>query len=711
VAGINLGTLFFDLFARTDKLDKAEKKVKRSTGRMRKSFARLGTAIAAALSFEVARRSQVIAENMLLLDIRLKAVSDTSQQFVRNQQQLLKIADKTGQAFSDIVVLFEKIKLGTKDLNASNDQVLLLTDALNKLGVIGGASSTALNNSLRQLSQSFAGGIVRAEEFNSVVENTPAIARAIADGMGMTNGELRKMVIEGRLLSEDVFNAILSQQDAINARFELIPRTSSMAWQAVQNQASQALKLIAAEMDSSAGISGAFDRLAEKIIPLTRNFLKGVNGVQFGFQVLFAKASAGFETFGIIINNFFANLKTGFQAIPLIVERGFEVAIRNIQQSINDLIDGLPDKVREFAGLELINVADNTAAIAAIEQEIIDLAATNGALSDEAFQTRLQQIIEERDAKIAAGEEELIADLARIQTLSDAQEQAKGEDLQTVDPGEVTGSAVLDEAAFQDLLAKFGDQTEQIMSAERKRQEEINKIVGIGAKERAVLEKRSAILLQRDMARLSMMRIASVQKTMDDVIQLIGEGNAKQSALGRVALGVAKGLAIANAVIAMQQNIAEASKIGFPANIPLIASAISQGIGIITTIKGVSTSPGRQRGGPAVGGFATPITEAGAPEVFENARGKFLIPPVGGGGTVSPLDGAGGMGGDLNVTLINNGEPLEISANMVSRDELEIILDKRQEDTINTIDTSLARGRGSTSDSLRRGFDTQRNIR
>jgi len=708
MAKINLGSLFFRLFADTKGVKDAEKDVKKSTKSMKKSFQVVGAAIAAAFAFNQARKIQILGEEMILLDIRLKEVSASTREFTRNQQQLLKIANKSGQSFKDVVVLFEKLKLASQDLNATNDQVLLLTDSLNKLGVIGGASATEINNSLRQLSQSFAGGIVRAEEFNSIVENTPAIARAIAKGLNVGVGEMRKMVIEGRLLSEDVFNAILSQQDNINERFERIPRTSSMAWQEVENNASQAIKLIVQELESSEGLSGALDRISDKIVPITRSFLRFAQKLQAAFQTFGAMTTRVFDILELTVNTFVTNtaqlLKVAFLNIPLTLEKAWAEALLEMEMSFNTLVT----KLNDFAStdFELIDTDATLSRVAKLSQEMMTVLNDAG-LSNHV--NEMDRIETEHAARLAAIQAELGADIAAIDTKEQAEQAAGEDDIATIDAGTVSGSAEQDDAAFQDLMAKFGDESAIIEAAHRKRQEEINKIVGLGLKERAMLEKRSAMLRQRDLAQINMMRIASVKGAVDSVLQLIKDGNAEQSALGKVALGISKGLAVAEAAIALQQNIAQASKIGFPQNIPMIAGAVAQGVSIISTLSSISTSPGRVNGGSAVGGFATPITEDGAPEIFENARGKFLLPGKGEGGVVSPMDASSGSMG-MNITIIDNAG-VTVTPNSVSRDELEIILDKRQEETVDAINTSLATGQGDTFDSLRRSTQVNRNLR
>lgn len=71
----------------------------------------------------------------------------------------------------------------------------------------------------------------------------------------------------------------------------------------------------------------------------------------------------------------------------------------------------------------------------------------------------------------------------------------------------------------------------------------------------------------------------------------------EQSAAHKVMFGIEKGFAIAQSVMAIQQSIAKAMSLGFPANIPVIAQTVGQGAQVLSSIKGV------QMGGIAHGGL------------------------------------------------------------------------------------------------------------
>lgn len=158
-----------------------------------------------------------------------------------------------------------------RDTGATNGQVIQLTETLQKIGRIGGSSAEEMANALRQFGQSISSGTVRAEEFNSILEQMPELARQIAAGMGVSIGELRQLMLDGKLTAEDALNAIQKQTGSVNAEFEKLPRTLSQANTALTNsflsmidsvnQATGASTGLVAVIDS---MTAALDRLVGK---------------------------------------------------------------------------------------------------------------------------------------------------------------------------------------------------------------------------------------------------------------------------------------------------------------------------------------------------------------------------------------------------------------------------------------------------------------
>lgn len=185
----------------------------------------------------------------------------------------MRISSATGGSLQDTAKLWETLSTALRDTGATNGQIIQLTETLQKIGRIGGSSTEEMANALRQFGQSISSGTVRAEEFNSILEQMPELARQIAAGMGVSIGELRQLMLDGKLTAEDALNAIQKQTGSVNAEFEKLPRTLSQANTALTNsflsmidsvnQATGASNGLVAVIDS---MTAALDRLVGKAI-------------------------------------------------------------------------------------------------------------------------------------------------------------------------------------------------------------------------------------------------------------------------------------------------------------------------------------------------------------------------------------------------------------------------------------------------------------
>lgn len=765
---LNLGTLFFKIVGRTEQLEQAEKKVDRSSKKMSKSFARLGAAISVAMGVNIAKGILKTGEAMTLLDVRLRQVSDSQQQFIKNQKELLNVADETGQSFGDIVQLFERIKLSTKEIGASNEEVLRLTESLNKLGVIGGSSTDEMNNALRQLSQAFSGGIVRAEEFNSIVENTPAIARSIADGLGVSVGELRKMVLNGSLFSDKVMTSILSQTKDIDERFLKLPRTSSMAFEALNNQASQSFKRIIQEFETSSFITKIMDSFTGVLPAITDAYLKFFNIVEFGYQSIgnFAVSASkktkeifNHNIKNIVIafsndskrikitwNNLTINLKSTWDKFSAF----FEITSANMRAKWLIMSDKMA-----LAWLKMkdkLSLEDNAQEIKKLSKEIqdqeknltllsfeerskhIDQLAENekkalnekhkleNGLSNKILQKKLSDIEKESQARRKAVLDELNADFERIDTGTQRQEKEKEEKKEKKEDLFLESQAGIDTA--NDILEKLGNETKAIVNAYNKRAKEIEAIQRISDKRRADLMKANEKKRNADMAKLQQAQfnsqISGASQFLSVLNSTLEQGGIKNKAVLTAIFMAQKAIQVAQIIAATEAAAAQAAAVasaGGPLPFFATQSAIrAMGYASAGMVAGmaigqaVSGGVGRVNGGPAPSGLATPVVEDGRPELFTSAAGTFLLPPKG-GGIVTPLNEQASGGGlqNVNITVVDN-VGANVQANLVTFNELEIILDRRQEQTINQIDSSLSQAEGSTFEALNRSIDVNRRL-
>ena len=247
-----------------DKLDK-------SLDNLGGGFSRLAVAVKGYISIQALMKLQQLSEEFTLLQARVTRLSSSSEEGARSFQQLVSIASTTGASLGDTVNLWQQLTATLKTVGATNSDVNRLVMTLQKIGTIGGSSAQEMANALRQFMQSVASGRIQAEEFNSVLEQMPELARQIADGMGIPFNELRQLMLAGKLDIGEVLAAIEKRSDEINQQFETMPRTVSQATNALITQFGVAISKIDDAIGGSRYLAKLLDQTALSISIATGN--------------------------------------------------------------------------------------------------------------------------------------------------------------------------------------------------------------------------------------------------------------------------------------------------------------------------------------------------------------------------------------------------------------------------------------------------------
>jgi len=199
------------------------------------------------------------------MNSKLKLATASADEYANAQKSLFTIAQNNKTALVETVSLYSRIAVGMRDMGASQAQVLKVVDSVGKALKVSGASTSEAASVTTQLSQALASGVLRGEEFNSVMENGPRLARAIADGLQVPIGALRQMATEGKLTSEQVIKALESQSSALSQEASSMQTTVGQAWQMLENAATSYI----GQADQANGTSA---ELASTIELMANNF-------------------------------------------------------------------------------------------------------------------------------------------------------------------------------------------------------------------------------------------------------------------------------------------------------------------------------------------------------------------------------------------------------------------------------------------------------
>ncbi|WP_049299998.1 tape measure protein [Serratia marcescens] len=221
----------------------------------------VASAISVALIIDYGKAFLTVADNITQLQSRILRLSTDASTAMSTFETLTAIASTTGASLRDTAKLWEAMTSALKGTGATNTQILALTDTLQKIGRVGGSSTEEMANALRQFGQSISSGTVRAEEFNSILEQMPELARQIGAGMGLSMGQLRQAMLEGKLSAQDALNAIMKQSSAVNDEFSKLPRTMDQA----SNSLTISLQNLIGKMNEAMGASATMVKIIDSI--------------------------------------------------------------------------------------------------------------------------------------------------------------------------------------------------------------------------------------------------------------------------------------------------------------------------------------------------------------------------------------------------------------------------------------------------------------
>lgn len=192
---------------------------------------------------------------------KLRLVESASISSAKGLNNVFDIALKTNQSISASSGVYQSFAQNAETLKISQAQVASLTETVSKAVAVSGAGAAASEAALTQFVQALDGGILRGEEFNSISKQTPALAKAIADGLGVTAGELRNMAKEGKLTMDVLVPALERAKESVDDQFNTRILTISAAF---ENLNTSTIKWIG-ELDKSTGASEAFAKAINEI--------------------------------------------------------------------------------------------------------------------------------------------------------------------------------------------------------------------------------------------------------------------------------------------------------------------------------------------------------------------------------------------------------------------------------------------------------------
>lgn len=212
------------------------------------------------------------ADSYTELQNRIRLVTNSQTAMVAATESVFDISLKTNQAVGATAQIYQRFAQNADRLNLSQLQVSELTETVAKSVAMSGASAESAQAALMQFGQSLASGIFRGDEFNSVMEQTPGLADAIAKGLGTTTGELKNLAKAGKLDIHTVIQALVKARDTVDNDFNKRVKTLSMSFTNLETSitkfSGEANSALGITQKLATGVDFVSDHLQELIIGL-----------------------------------------------------------------------------------------------------------------------------------------------------------------------------------------------------------------------------------------------------------------------------------------------------------------------------------------------------------------------------------------------------------------------------------------------------------
>lgn len=232
-------------------VDKATSPLRKITQEMQNAGGAAGTlrkmalqAVGAFATFQTVKAAVQLSDQLTQVQARINGITGDLQETARVQNMIYQAAQRSRGSYQEMMGTVAALKSQTGDTFKSVDEATAFVEAMQKQFKIAGTDAAGISSTMYNLTQALSTGVLRGQDLNIVMSNAPQIAQRIAQYMGLSVGELKKVAAEGKVTSDIVKAAMLGAAGDIDAEFQKIPKTFGDVAQQAKNMAVRAFKPI-----------------------------------------------------------------------------------------------------------------------------------------------------------------------------------------------------------------------------------------------------------------------------------------------------------------------------------------------------------------------------------------------------------------------------------------------------------------------------------
>ena len=259
-------------------------------------------AVAAYATIQTFSAALELSDQLASTTARLNLMNDGLQTTQDLQNMIFLSAERARGSYQVTADSVSKLGLMAGDAFGSSEEIIAFMEQVNKQFIIAGTEAAGIDAAMLQLTQAMGSGVLRGEEYNSILEQAPNIIQAIADYMEVPKGQLKDMAAEGKITADIVKAAMFAAADETNEKFESMPMTFEQVWTSLENTALMALQPVFEKLNevaNSDNFTQTVDHAANALSMLAAAALTVIEHIA-NSQVLWNFVNTAVDAFSVI---------------------------------------------------------------------------------------------------------------------------------------------------------------------------------------------------------------------------------------------------------------------------------------------------------------------------------------------------------------------------------------------------------------------------
>jgi tape measure domain-containing protein len=262
---------------------------------------KIGTVLAGFATLSFAKSLLDTADAMQSINSQVRQVTSSETEYLAVQRQLLEVANNTRASLESTSSLYVSTSRALKDYGYTQQEILQFTEATNNAMTIGGVGAQQQAAALMQLSQALGSGVLQGDEFKSIAEAAPILLDTIAEYMGKSRAEIKKLGSEGELTADVLFKAISGASEKFGEQAAKMPMTMGQALTVFSNNWQSMVSKLLNDSGAMSGIASIIKMIADNlnlVVPIMAGFAVAVTAATA--QVIGLNVAMLANPFGLI---------------------------------------------------------------------------------------------------------------------------------------------------------------------------------------------------------------------------------------------------------------------------------------------------------------------------------------------------------------------------------------------------------------------------